>query len=179
MMTLEGPRVDTRGLGWRVWLVMKGPERRADLQFASLDDAVADARRLLAGGYRRAGNWSLGQACGHLTFAQEASLDGFGAIGRRYWWLRLAWPITGRLLDRWVAKDALPAGAKGPAEMVPPPDADDAAKVEAFARSCARVRDHAGPFAPSPFFGRLGPERWRAFHRLHAALHLGHLVPEN
>ncbi len=46
------------------------------LQFETLGAAVDDARELLASGYVRQGNWSLGQICRHLTLVQDPSIDG-------------------------------------------------------------------------------------------------------
>ena len=52
------------------------PERR-QLQFDSLGEAVADAEKLLARGYERAGNWSLSQVCDHMADWLTFPLDGF------------------------------------------------------------------------------------------------------
>jgi hypothetical protein len=46
------------------------------LQFNNLEVAVEDGRQLLAGGYVRVGNWSLGQIYRHLVLVQDPSIDG-------------------------------------------------------------------------------------------------------
>src|SRR4051812_49208241 len=46
---------------------------RRSLQFATLEEAVADAERLLDG-YRSLGQWSLGQVCRHLSRALLGSM---------------------------------------------------------------------------------------------------------
>ncbi len=48
-----------------------------ELQFNNLEAAVDDARQLLATGYVRHGNWSLGQICRHLVLVQDPSVDGY------------------------------------------------------------------------------------------------------
>jgi hypothetical protein len=50
---------------------------RRSLSFDSLDAAVADAEKLLAGGYEKHGQWSLGQVCGHLANWLGYAMDGF------------------------------------------------------------------------------------------------------
>lgn len=50
---------------------------RRTLSFASLDEAVRDAEMLLAKGYDKAGQWSLGQCCGHLANWLSYPMDGF------------------------------------------------------------------------------------------------------
>ena len=66
------------------------PTRR-ELRFATLDDARRDVRHLVAVGYDKAGNWSLGQACHHLAVWVRYPLDGFPALPA--WQRPLAWAI--------------------------------------------------------------------------------------
>jgi hypothetical protein len=152
--------------------------RRTELSFADLDQVIAEVRRLQEGGYRRAGNWSLGQCCRHLAYLNTASLDGFGPeVGIPKFVQRIL-PIVGKPILWLVFKKGMPSGLKAPKALQPPPDVDESAEVTAMIRSLERVRD-AGPsdFKPSPIFGRLSREQWQQLHRIHAAHHLGHLVP--
>ena len=159
--------------------------RRTELRFETVDDAVAEARQLLSNGYATAGKWSLGQACDHLAKFTNYSLDGFPSRG-------LPWPLNaiarGILLSDAKLSRPMPGGLPT-APFLKPHDAAesdgdererDAAAVEAFAVECGRLKervDAGGPFAKSPLFGHLTPDRWRRVHLNHAALHLGHLVP--
>ena len=52
------------------------PQKR-ELKFANLDEMMADARALQSGGYTGHGNWTLGQACGHVSEWMRFPLDGF------------------------------------------------------------------------------------------------------
>lgn len=49
------------------------------LQFNNLDAAVDEARQLLAGGYVRHGNSSLGQICRYLVLVQYFAIGGYRA----------------------------------------------------------------------------------------------------
>src|SRR5262249_13164144 len=68
---------------------------RRELRFEALDDILADAGRLSASHVRALGNWSLGQATGHLARAMAMSLDGT-TLGRA--------PLPIRVLLRYVFK---------------------------------------------------------------------------
>ena len=168
-----------------------GTAKRRSLSFGSLDDATAEVDRLLASGYRRAGRWTLGQNLDHLSGLLEGSLDGFPPFPLP---LRpvmfLARPIFRRGILKAARTGSMPAGLPtapylqpGKGELVAPSaepaaatDADRAA-ADRFRRAAGRVRDHAGEFAPSPVAGRLSGDQWRGVHAVHAAHHLGFLVP--
>jgi len=53
--------------------------KRRTIQLSSLDGVLEEAQRLLRGGYDRAGNWSLGQACNHLAIGIEMTTQGLVA----------------------------------------------------------------------------------------------------
>jgi hypothetical protein len=152
---------------------------RRHLEFQELDEAVVEARRLLDGGYTRAGQWSLGGVCQHLTMTQDGSLDGFDM------W-HMPWPIPPimrriALSPKAMAKP-MPANAPSPKRMKPTAaDSEDAERVAAFEASCQRVIErlgNGGKFERSPLFGDLGPDGWNALHVKHAAHHLGFLLPD-
>jgi len=147
-------------------------ERRS-LRFADFAAVLRDADALLAGGYERAGNWSLGQVSTHLAKVVEMSLDGFP------WYL--PWPLTA--LARWVALGAIlrhePTRRRhrAPKFLDPGDAAEDRAGVERLRAALARLQAHAGPMKPSPIFGRLTPEQWREVHLWHCEHHLSFLLP--
>jgi len=142
------------------------------LQFNNLAAAVDDARKLLASGYVRHGNWSLGQICRHLSLVQDPSIDGYPA------WMSLFAPLR-PLMRRWLLPKVLrpdsPRGIRTAAMFVPPDSLDDTAEVEAFSASVERLINHSGSFAPHPGFGRLPREKLLEIHTAHAAHHLRHL----
>ncbi len=145
------------------------------LEFHALDEALADVDRLLRDGYTRQGDWNLAQICAHLTDAFNRSIDGFNyAIP---WAVRR---IFGPIVLRKVLRiRQLPPGFQLPQEQVPPagPDAHEcAAKLR---RSIERFERHDGPMAAHPFFGPISHDTWRRLHLIHAAHHLGFLVPHD
>ena len=145
---------------------------RRDLHFDTLDDILADAQRLHELGYRRVGNWSLGQACTHLTIMMHGGIDG----------VNLSVPVPmrwfGRLFKRHYLRRGFPAGLplKGKfAVLVPNPVQDDEG-LRQLDRAIQRLH-RTPPTQPSPVIGPMSPDDWRKFHCRHAELHLGFLIP--
>ena len=152
--------------------------RRRQLNFDSFDALAVDVDRLRDGGYTRAGAWTLGQVCDHLSRFMRASIEGFsGPVPLPIRFARATG--LGRLILRRTLKvRRIPEGVKGPADVMPGPAAlDERAAVEAFRKAMADVRDHAGDFQPSPLFGPMTAEQWRQIHLIHAAHHLSFLLP--
>ena len=142
------------------------------LKFETLNEAVDDARGLLAKGYVRQGNWSLGQICRHLVLVQDPSVDGYPV------WMSLFAPfrpLMRRLLLPKLQSGDSPRGIRTAPMFVPPDNLDDAAEVDGFASSVERLLNHSGNFAPHPAFGRLPRDGILEIHRVHAAHHLRHL----
>jgi len=139
------------------------------LQFNDLEAAVDDARQLLASGYVRHGNWSLGQICRHLVLVQDPSIDGYPG------WMSLFAPLR-PLMRRWLLPKVLgpdsPRGIRTASMFVPPDSLDDAVEVEAFSASVERLLSHSDQFAPHPAFGRMPRDKILAVHTAHAAHHL-------
>lgn len=150
----------------------KGQCRRT-LRFQSLSDVLAEAQRLVqAPQVTMVGNWTLGQALGHLAAAINYSLDG-GKIASRWYW-RLVGPLLKTIVLR-----RMPAGFRLPADAerigVPPPTMTPAEGLAALARGIARLK--CEPQRGSHFvFGQLTREEWNAFHCRHAELHLSFAV---
>ncbi|MEM6363714.1 MAG: DUF1569 domain-containing protein [Planctomycetota bacterium] len=146
-----------------------------ELTFSHLEEAVTESRDLLASGYRRRGNWSLGQICQHLSRVQNPSLDGYPR------WMSLFAPLRPMmrvwLMPRLLGSDS-PQGIPTASVFTPAETVDDQQEVEAFAGSVTRLLRHDGLFAPHPAFGRLSREQLLAIHSAHAAHHLRLLEKE-
>lgn len=151
--------------------------RRA-LRFESLDQALAEAERLAAadraGRLRRLGNWTLGQALGHLAAWAEYSYT--GAPLKPPFFIR--WIL--RLRKRKFLYGPMRAGVKIPGveggtlatEALPPDEA-----LARLRRALERLKAET-PTAPNVIFGHLTHPEWIALNLRHAELHLGFFVPE-
>jgi hypothetical protein len=156
------------------------PAARRELRFESLADAVRDAERLLAAGYVRVGNWSVGQCCGHLANWLRYPIDGFPrmplALRPVAWLVRTT--VGPRIGRRMLATRRMGDGWQTIPVSVPGAGTDDAAAVAEYRRAVERWEGHAGPLHPSPLFGAMPKDDWRVGHCVHAAHHLSFLVPK-
>lgn len=146
------------------------PTRR-DLQFSTFDQVAADVTELETLGYKRCGNWTLGQICDHLSVFLRGSLDGFS------WKIPWIFRVTiGRyFLRRILRQKKMAVGIRVPKVFLPGEPAGDAESVKSFLQLLQRYQDHTGPMAPSPLAGTLSPQEWDQLHLIHAAHHLSFL----
>src|SRR5687767_14780046 len=86
--------------------------QRRKLRFETIDDALAEAERLVAaereGRLQRAGNWTLGQALGHLAAWANFAFDGYPPECRAPLPVRM---IARLLRNRFVTRP-MPAGVR-------------------------------------------------------------------
>jgi hypothetical protein len=147
-------------------------EGRRTLTFSGLHDLMPEVDRLLDG-YRQAGNWSLGQICNHLGSSMILCVEGFPEAA--------PWPIRaslGRIVKRKILRSGvMPAGARLPERFSPRPGLDDRAEAEAYRATINAFSAHRGPVSPHPFFGPMTYDDWSRLHTIHAAHHLGFLLP--
>ncbi len=144
------------------------------IEFRDFDAALAEADRLLAGGYEKAGSWDLTQICHHLADAMRLSVTG-GV--RPMVPLPVRWFLKWRYFDKVARTGRLPSGVKAPEEVRSPPSGDPASAVRKLREAVQRLEAHTGEFSPHPYFGRLSREQARRFHLIHCAHHFGFLVP--
>ena len=148
-------------------------QRRLD--FKDLGEIHSEVDRLHHCGYDKAGQWDLAQACDHLTYFVNASLD--GATFRVPWLIKV---LFGRLVLRRILKTRrMRSGVQTPQQPLPQPGGDQAAAVERLRQALERLRTHQGELHASPFFGDLTPQQWRDLHMIHAGHHLGYLIPKS
>jgi hypothetical protein len=147
-------------------------ERRT-LRFHDFDKVLADADRLLAGGYTRAGTWSLAQIADHLGRVITMSLDGFPTLF--FWPIRVGarWFVLPRILRHQVFRRQVAA----PKFLLPANVDDDRAAVEQLRAVVERFGRHTGPLHPSPIFGTLSRDEWREVHLWHCEHHFSFLHP--
>lgn len=147
---------------------------RRSLRFEKIDDAIRDADMLAAaekrGTLRATGNWTLGQALGHIAFWANTPFEGYRGMKRPPWLVRqIVRLMKHRLLNR-----GLPSGAKIPGvpggtfgvDLMETADGLSAMRT-AFERLAAEC-----PAAPNIMFGPLTHEEWINLNLRHAELHL-------
>jgi hypothetical protein len=155
------------------------PERRK-LHFDKIDEALAEADRLASaereGRVVRAGNWSLGQALGHLATWANFAFEGYPAEVRA--------PLPVRLMLRAFRGTILNKGMMSGVRVGKVPGGtfgiDELSTVEGlnrFRSAMERLRNES-PTLVNPVFGRLTHEKWIQLNLRHAELHLGFQVPQ-
>jgi hypothetical protein len=142
------------------------------LRFESIDELLADVDRLAAaeraGTLRRCGNWTLGQALGHLATWAQFSYDGLPMPTP--WFIKLIL----RVQKRRYLRGPLPRGVKiprvrgGTLGIEPLPLDEGLSRYRAVTE---RLRREV-PANPSAVFGPLAHDEWIALHLRHAELHL-------
>ena len=145
---------------------------RRTLAFNSLDQVMPDVDRLMAG-YTKVGNWSLGQACNHLTKGVVAAID--GADFKAPWLLRMT--LAPIFLRQILKSGKMREQIKVPKSLLPKPGLDDRAEAEALRAALQLYAAHTGPLADHPFFGRLTREQMDRLQYIHCAHHLSFLLP--
>ena len=155
------------------------PTERRKLTFASLDEVVADAEKLLAGAYDRAGNWDLAQVAGHLANWLSYPVEGFPRVPlllRPVAWL-VRTTAGNRMRDNILANGFTP-GTRTVPETVPPAGGDPAEAVAKLKRAAEQLKAHAGPIVPSPLFGPMDKDTAVRLQLRHCEHHLSFLVPK-
>jgi hypothetical protein len=147
-----------------------------DLDFHSADDVVAEITRLRTEGYTQTGQWNLTQICEHLSETTRRGMDGFGK--RLPWLFRKT--IGPMLFNRVLKTRKFPAGVKtfDGLEPTASPERDDPAMIDACIAMTRRAADFPGPLPPHPLVDNLAVDRWHELLWIHAAHHLGYLVPK-
>jgi hypothetical protein len=143
------------------------PRRRLVLRNG--DEVLREVERLSAG-CTPTGAWDLPRTVWHLVEAMERSLHGTPRPlkGLR----RLAGPLLLRLV---LLTRRFPEGRPLARGLTPPEAAPlDRARLE----RAVRAVEKGSWFVPHPVFGRMTPAQWREVHWIHAAHHLGFLLPD-
>jgi hypothetical protein len=151
---------------------------RRTLHFASIDDALRDARALVEaesrGTLKPLGNWQVGQAFGHVAAWINFAYDGYPSDLQPPWFVKLlVRPMKAKYLK------GLPAGVRIPkveggtknTELLPTPEGFNRLS-NAWTRLGA-----AAPTQPSPIFGKMAHDEWIALNLRHAELHQSFFLP--
>lgn len=146
---------------------------RRKVNYASVEEVLADADRLSAGSVKTLGNWSQGQIYRHLATAFNGSIDGFPDAFP--WHIR----FMARLFKKRIMAGEMPPGFKLPAEfakaVLPEPTAPDVGLAELRA-AVGRLQKESHR-AKHPVFGNITKEEWDRVHIMHSNLHMSFLSP--
>lgn len=152
---------------------------RRETRFRSLDEALADAERLVGdeetGTLTQLGNWSLGRTLGHLSCWMEMPYDGYPPQINPPWFVKfIVRMMKGRYMNgrmsAGVRIPGIPEGTLGTEEM---PTRDALAR---FRRACQRLKSEP-PTRDNPLFGPLTHQEWINLNLSHAMLHLSFFAP--
>jgi hypothetical protein len=147
---------------------------RRQLRFASFDEMVADAERLVSSpNTKMLGNWPLGPLLGHLATAINSSID--GTFGLAPWYIRVVGPFfkrrfmtkgmsAGFRLPKAIESNYFPAG-RSPQEGL-----DEVRKAVGRTRTEQMTGRH-------PVLGKLTNDEWTQLHLRHSELHLSFAMP--
>jgi hypothetical protein len=161
---------------------MSQPEpTKRSLKFENTDAMLAEARSLLETGYESRGNWTLGQACGHIADWMRYPMDGFprGPLPIRC----LLWAMKhtiGPGMKRKIFAEGFRGGLQTAPQSIPDAaEVSDGQGLEKLQKTVERVSRYDGPLHPSPLFGAMDKETLIKLTLLHAEHHLGYLEPKS
>ena len=145
---------------------------RRKLDYASLEEVLADADRLSSGPVKLLGNWSAGQVFSHLARTYNGSIDGFT--------MTFPWPlrVMAGLFKNNLLNGPMPAGLKLPSAGVKDlmPDATSTEKGLGDLHAAVACLERESHRAKHPMLGDLSKEEWNKIHLKHASLHMSFLV---
>ncbi|HYD01264.1 MAG TPA: DUF1569 domain-containing protein [Phycisphaerales bacterium] len=155
-----------------------GEGGRRVLRFASIDDALRDAELIAdadrKGTLKRCGNWTPGQALGHVAGWINFALDGYPPDLRPPWFVKV---ILRAMKGKYMR--GLPAGARIPGIEGGTKNIEVLSTDEGLSRlrtAWKRLASTA-PTRPNPVFGPLSHDEWIAINLRHAELHQSFFTP--
>jgi hypothetical protein len=152
---------------------------RRKLQFHSIDEVLADVDRIVAankaGRLRTTGNWTAGQAMGHVAAWATYPYEGF-PLGRPPWFVRVILKMIGRRILRkgMTAGVRIPKVPGGTYGIEPLGTEEGAARLRA---AFERMKRGEPPKFDSPAWGKMTDEERVGLNLRHAELHLSFLHP--
>lgn len=145
---------------------------RRTLRFLTLDETLAEAERIAeaarAGKLEQLGNWTPGQAFGHLAAGINFGFEGYPKPAP--WYLKLG----GRLLKRTILHNPFKPGLRVPGIKAGTNGTELLALEEGLARLHAateKLRSQTPPL-PNEVLGKLTHDEWVLYAVRHAELHL-------
>ena len=160
-------------------IATKQVKDRRTLRFNSTAELLADIDRIVAadksGKLRCTGNWTAGQAMGHIAAWINYSYDGY-PMGPPPWIIRV---ILGFLKKKYL-RQGMPAGVEIPKVKGGTFATESLSTEEGAARlrkALARLASGESAKFPSPAWGEMPVEERIALNLRHAELHLSFIHP--
>lgn len=155
------------------------PDKRV-VKFNELNEIVSEVQSLLDNGYQRKGNWSLGQACGHLAKWMTYPIDGFPVppifLRPVFWIMKVT--MAKRMKAQIFAEGFKPGMPTAPESVPSEAEFDDQQGVDQLKAAVERLSQFNGELKPSPLFGPMDKATLTKVSLLHAEHHLGYLEPK-
>lgn len=150
---------------------------RRTLRFASLDDVLAEARRLMeaaqAGRLSYAGRWTLARMLNHLAVWMEYAYTE-APLKVPFFMRWLLRPMKRRMLTTSMKSGLRLPKVQGGTLGIEDVPLEQA--VRRFEAALGRLKSEP-PTRAHPLFGRMTHDEWIALHLRHAELHLSFAVP--
>jgi hypothetical protein len=150
---------------------------RRKVAFASVDQMLADANCIAQadrmGTLVRLGNWTAGQAFGHVAAWMDYPYDGYPM--NPPWFVK----VIGRVIKPLVLSRGIPAGGRLPGVAGGTYAVDVVPLEQALAHlhtASERLRT-TDPKRSNPVFGSMSHAQWILLNLHHAELHFGFFVP--
>ncbi len=151
---------------------------RRVLRLESMEEALAEAERVVgadrAGRLRRMGNWTTGQALGHLAAWMNYGFDGYPVPTPPAELVARAQARKPTAIREGLRAGVYIPGVEGGTAGTDAMEADEGLRRyrAGWARLSAGTPTHA-----HPFFGSLTRDEWLLLHLRHTELHLSYLHP--
>lgn len=149
---------------------------KRDLDFKTGQDVIDEINRLRRSGYEATGKWNLTQICEHLTETTKGGLEGFG--------FRLPWILRATVV-KWVFRFALKrrkllSGAPTFPRLKPKSSSaeENAEVIDECIATTQKAIEFDGSLEDYALLDNLSVEDWQQFMWIHAAHHLGFLIPK-
>ena len=147
----------------------KHVEGRRKVRYESLDDFLADARRVASSDVRMLGNWTPGQIYKHLAKSMNCSIDGFEKLMPP----PMRWMLSFFMKKKFL-NDSIPTGFKTSSDFI----FGESSAEEGLAdleKAIDRLKNESKR-SLHPGFGKITNEEWNKFHLRHAEEHMSFLV---
>lgn len=150
------------------------PERR-ELNFQTLDDAVADAEQLASGNIRTTGNHSFGQILEHLAKTHDMACGKITGP-KPPWYMRLMMPFMKGMILNGPVKPGFKLPPKAE-EFFWPEGEVDVQQALNHLRESVKDYNERGPLEIHPMFGKVPRDKITRLNVNHCALHLSFVHP--